>query len=128
MRIDPDWLEEGEDTVTCPVCTIVLDHPVTGCPEGHALCRDCYVQELSQRKRCPTCRHPVELTQLQRCRPLEELIGRMKLCCKHGADDGEGGGGEGAPALVEGGERCIWRGRVSELAGHLADCGYEPVE
>ena len=58
MRIEPAWLEEGKDTATCPLCFLVLDQPTSGCPEGHALCNECYVEELTHRERCPTCRHP----------------------------------------------------------------------
>jgi len=66
LRIEPAWLEEGKDTATCPVCKMVFEQPTSGCPDGHAACKKCYVQELSQRRRCPICRHP---TDESRCAP-----------------------------------------------------------
>jgi hypothetical protein len=176
IPIDTAWLEEGREMAECPVCFMVLEHPTTGCPEGHALCRQCYVAELHKRKECPTCQHATDETRLQRCRPLEGLIGQLRTRCKNGPA-GAGGGEGGAPpsakraklepaqsmsvgdlreelgrggldtkgkkgelavrleehrrsdAGVEGAQRCSWRGRVCELAGHLAEsCLHEPVK
>ena len=71
--IEPAWLEEGQleeqATATCPVCKLVLEQPTSGCPEGHAACNKCYVEELSHRQRCPTCRHP---TDESKCGPSRE--------------------------------------------------------
>ena len=182
MQIEVEWLEDGENTPQCPVCMMLLDKPTSGCPEGHLLCRGCYVESLSTRKKCPICNHPTDETKLVRCRPLEDIILQMRVRCKHGLEvgsapaeaqmeaegDGEGGGesanlellhltawqrawrsisevmrawnggdgaadGGGAHAVHEAGQevadRCSWRGRVCELAGHIAEgCGYEPVE
>lgn len=50
IPIAPEWLVEGEDTATCPVCLMVLVQPTIGCPEGHALCKTCYLQELGHRQ------------------------------------------------------------------------------
>jgi len=91
MKIDPDWLEDGKEIAKCPVCLMVLDQPTVGCPEGHALCRQCYVTELSQRHKCPLCQHLTDASKLQRCRPLEDFIGQLHLRCKHGPKDDEGG-------------------------------------
>ena len=175
VPIDTAWLEEGREMAECPVCFMVLEHPTTGCPEGHALCRQCYVAELHKRKECPTCQHATDETRLQRCRPLEGLIGQLRTRCKNGPA-GAGGVEGGAPpsakraklepaqsmscddlreelgrggldmkgkkgvlaarleehrrndAGVEGAQRCSWRGRVCELAGHLAEsCLHGPV-
>jgi len=97
MLIDPDWLEilvEKKEKATCSVCLMVLEHPTSGCPEGHVFCRQCYVAELCKRKQCPTCRHSTDESRLQRNRPLEEFIGELPTRCKHG--EGEGGGKGGA--------------------------------
>ena len=170
QQIEPSWLEDGKDVAACPVCMFVLEEPTSGCPEGHAFCRACYLKELSRRKRCPSCRHDTDEKTLQRCRPLETLIGKLRLRCKHGPDEAGdgGGGGSGAPplakraklspaesmsaddlrkelgpetegkkgelvaradAVAEGPQRCAWRGRVCELAGHLSEsCALEPVK
>ena len=60
MRLEPAWLEEGRDTATCALCTMVLKEPTSGCPQGHAVCKECYVEELSHRKKCPICRDPTD--------------------------------------------------------------------
>ena len=62
IPVEPACLEdeEGKDTATCPVCANVLQQPTSGCPEGHALCRNCYFSCLAQKKECPICRHPTD--------------------------------------------------------------------
>ncbi|KAJ1494107.1 hypothetical protein T484DRAFT_1766629 [Baffinella frigidus] len=79
IPIAPEWLVEGEDTATCPVCLMVLVQPTIGCPEGHALCKT---------KMCPCCRHATDESRLQKCRLAEELIGRLWMRCKHGEEPG----------------------------------------
>lgn len=64
LLIDPKWLEEGKDLATCGVCKMVLEQPTTGCPEGHAFCRQCYVAELALSKQCPTCGHATKVKPL----------------------------------------------------------------
>jgi hypothetical protein len=126
-RIDPDWLEDfdNKDSVKCPVCYMVTQVPTTGCNEGHSLCRECYVVELSQRQQCPTCRQPTDTSKLHRNRLAEDLIAKMRMRCKH-CQQGEGGwDSEMAPL---GQQWCTWRGQVSEFAAHLAVCGREEVQ
>ena len=60
IPIQPAWLEEGKDMAECPVCWLVLEQPTSGCPEGHALCHQCYVAELHRRKQCPVCSHATD--------------------------------------------------------------------
>ena len=121
MKIDPAWLEDGKDMAVCPVCYKVLHQPTVGCPEGHALCRECYVTELSHRKKCPLCQHPTDVSKLLRCRPLEDLIGHLQMHCKY---EGDGGEADTNLELMQ----CTWRGRVCEFAAHLAEsCAYETV-
>ena len=124
MKIDPAWLEDGKDMALCPVCLMVLDQPTVGCPEGHALCRQCYVTELSRRKKCPLCQHPTDASRLQRCRPFEDILAEMRVRCKHGPE-GEGGEQDTNMELLH----CSWRGKVCELEGHLAhSCAYELMQ
>ena len=101
LRIDPEWLEDGKTMAACPVCDMVLHHPTTGCPEGHALCKTCYVTELSQRKRCPICKERTDKSRLQRCRPLEDLIGQLRLRCKNGRAEVEGVGEDADMELLQ---------------------------
>ena len=37
---------EGKDLATCSVCMLVMENPVSGCPEGHTFCRECYLAWL----------------------------------------------------------------------------------
>jgi hypothetical protein len=60
MQIEPAWLEEGKDTATCTLCMMVLEQPTSGCPNAHALCKECYDRWLMHKKECPTCRHPTD--------------------------------------------------------------------
>ena len=63
VRIDPAWLEEEEhhkNSVTCFVCTHLMEQPTSGCPDGHAACRICYVECLDRKEECPQCRHPTD--------------------------------------------------------------------
>jgi hypothetical protein len=74
MRIDPVWLEEEDhhkDSATCFVCTDLMEQPTSGCPEGHAACRKCYVECLARNKECPQCRHP---TDESKCVPSREPL------------------------------------------------------
>ena len=85
-QIHTAWLEAGKEKVECPVCLLVLDQPTVGCPEGHALCSPCYVDELSRRQQCPVCSHPTDPSRLSRCRPLEDIIADLPLRCKNGPE------------------------------------------
>jgi len=87
--IAPEWLEEGGETAACPVCFMVMKEPTIGCPEGHALCRACYLQVLGYTRYCTICQHPTDASKLQKCRLAEELIGRLWLRCKHGQEEGQ---------------------------------------
>ncbi|KAJ1470992.1 hypothetical protein T484DRAFT_1845638 [Baffinella frigidus] len=120
MKIDPAWLEDGREKATCPVCIMVMERPTAGCPDGHALCLNCYATELSYRKKCPLCQHPTEESFLQRCIPLEEFIGDLRMRCAHGP--------EGANLAPLGERWCSWRGKVCDFQSHLAVCGREEVQ
>ena len=69
IPIQTAWLEEGKDMAECPVCLMMLHEPTVGCPEGHALCRQCFVAELHRRKQCPVCGHA---TDESKCLPSPE--------------------------------------------------------
>ncbi|KAJ1491248.1 hypothetical protein T484DRAFT_1775196 [Baffinella frigidus] len=149
------WLEEGREMAECPGCMLVLDQPTVGCPEGHALCRPCYVAEL----------HKTHLELRLRCKngpedgegegggeggaPPQAKRAKLELAASMGADDlrtelgrlgldAEGERGELVARLEEnrrndagkeGAQRCSWRGRVCDLAGHLSEsCGWEAVK
>ena len=100
---------------------------VNACPHSR-----CYVHSLSGRKNCPICNHPTDESKLVRCRPFEDLIGQLRVRCKHGLEE------ESTPPEAQvvqqddtgqdAAHLCSWRGRVCELQGHLALCGYKPVD
>ncbi|KAJ1492471.1 hypothetical protein T484DRAFT_2945917 [Baffinella frigidus] len=137
----------------------VFVEPTSGCPEGHTFCRQCYESVLaSMQKKCPTCRWPTSTARLVRQRPLEDLVNRTLVRCKHAAvrdaggsgnvDEGpaskrarlaesaerrqEGGDGGAAAADVEAGGvggGCSWTGPLGDVEAHLgSSCGFEPVE
>ena len=113
VGVDPKWLEAGqagEEDCTCGVCLMLMEQPTSGCSEGHCLCKACYLKILQDDKRaCPSCREPTDEGKLQRIRPFESMIGRLRMRCKHG-------------------EVCPWRGTVAELGQHLGStCLLEPV-
>ena len=37
---------EGKDLATCSVFLLVMENPASGCPEGHAFCRECFLAWL----------------------------------------------------------------------------------
>jgi len=80
----------------------VLEIPTSGCPEGHTYCRDCLAKALKKARKCPACRHPVSDSQLRRNRPLEGVINRLRVNCKHASpsqfsDERRGDGGVALP-------------------------------
>ena len=151
-KISPDFLEEGKEMAACPMCRMVLTEPTSGCKEGHAVCKFCYLAELAKTNQCPVCKESTEPDRLQMCGPLNGFIGQLKTRCTNGPKEvGGGGGGGAAPpckkaklekGLDTGGEKgemgddageedtqwCSWRGRLFELPGHLSNsCAYEPA-
>ena len=112
--VDPKWLEAGQDTeedCTCGVCFMLMKEPTSGCPQGHCLCKPCYMAILQGGgpAACPICREPTDEGKLQRIRPLESIIMKLRVRCTLG-------------------EGCPWRGTVAEVARHLgSSCPLEPV-
>ena len=88
MHVEPTWLEDRVDKAICPVCMMVLDQPTVGCPEGHALCRDCYLESLSRKKECPVCYRPTDEVMLRRSQSLQDFVGNLRVRCKHGLEEG----------------------------------------
>ena len=73
----------------------VFVEPTSGCPQGHACCHTCYESVLaSEQKKCPTCRYPTSTANLVRLRPLEDLLNKTLVKCKH-AKVGEDGAAQG---------------------------------
>ncbi|KAJ1486064.1 hypothetical protein T484DRAFT_1791157 [Baffinella frigidus] len=103
----------------CPWCAVALDQPTAGSPEEDVgFCRQCHVVELSS----------------------DYIVGQLFVNCQNGLEQSDGEGGapprakraklEPATAMSthEEVQRCSWRGRVCELAGHLLEsCEYEPL-
>ena len=113
VGVDPKWLEEGqenEEDCTCGVCFMLMEEPTCGCPDGHCLCKACYLMILEGGSRvCPTCREPTDEGKMQRIRPLESIIGKLRVRCTYG-------------------EGCSWRGTVADLAAHMgSSCPLAPI-
>ncbi|KAJ1471200.1 hypothetical protein T484DRAFT_1845078, partial [Baffinella frigidus] len=97
QRIHPSQLETPDtEKFTCPVCLMVLEHPSAGCPEGHLSCKQCLLDSAS----CPICKHPTtDERSLFLCRMTEKRIWRLRIRCRHGAEEGAGA------------QTCAWRAR-----------------
>jgi len=144
-KISLEFLEEDTEMAACPVCKMVLDEPTSGCPEGHVVCRSCYLTELAKKQQCPVCKFATEQSRLQYCRPLENCIGKLQSRCTNGWKGREGGGGGAPPpskrAKLEPDSKvdhkdpgeeetqwCSWRGLVCDLPAHLAtSCAHETL-
>jgi len=89
--LDPCWLvEKPPDDFICQVCMNVLQQPTSGCPEGHCYCKECYVkalQNIGGNRSCPSCRYPTCESRLVRCRPLENLVGKLQTRCANAVLD-----------------------------------------
>ena len=101
----------------------VFVEPTSGCPQGHACCSTCYESVLaSEQKKCPTCRHPTSTANLVRLRPLEDLLNKTLVKCKH-ADAGEDGAarnGDQGPVNTQPPRACK-RAKISASAAGPAE-------
>jgi len=157
VDIDPAWLDSSEQDARdyiCNVCEMVLKDPVSGCSQGHEICRACYRKHFAAcdarnaTKRCPFCNEATGHEKLQKVRKLSVQIPLLDLRCKHGRhtkqDPGEaetpptkirktqGASRQGSsPAKAAQQEEkmyCAWTGKVGDLGEHLAyECPLEPV-
>ena len=107
------------------ICLNVLDVPTSGCPEGHTYCRECFRKVMQKQRRCPACRHPLSEAQLQRNRPLEGMIARLRLRCKHAEHEGDDKVAASAPGEVPGHKPCA-EVTADELRSELRAGGLDP--
>ena len=114
-------LDPLNEDLVCVLCHDVMQKPTTVCSEGHTYCRDC-VDSLPLPRRCPMCRSDV-LQTLMLNRPLQNMIGRLRVKCKHASnsDDEPASNRQRTEdgACARGG--CMWTGTIDTLAAHLAD-------
>jgi hypothetical protein len=107
------------------ICLNVLDVPTSGCPEGHTYCHECFRKVMQKQRRCPACRHPLSEAQLQRNRPLEGMIARLRLRCKHAEHEGDDKVAASAPGEVPGHKPCA-EVTADELRSELRAGGLDP--
>ena len=114
-------LDPLNEDLVCALCHDVMQRPTTACNEGHTYCRDC-IDNVPSPRRCPMCRSEA-LPTLMLNRPLQNMIGRLRVQCKHAAssDDEPASNRQRTEdgACARGG--CVWTGTLDTLAAHLAD-------
>ena len=129
-----------DDNLTCSLCLNVYDKPSTACANGHVYCLKCLTNAKRRSNACPDCRQPmIDPPPLNR--PLQNLIGGLKIKCVH-SDSKEGDGDQHQPPssrrrttesgeAVEGEEKelevCAWEGPVSEYHRHVKSCPFRIV-
>ena len=127
------FLSPPAEDLICPICTDVLESPVSACGEGHSFCDDCLRKCVcrTDSPKCPTCRAEVPKGQpMVKNILVKNLIGAMPVRCPHGIP-AEGGAPKRqrceTTSTASGGERCAWTGKHSELATHLKTCSFVEV-
>ena len=87
--IDPDCLVQDCHASECLICCGIMVKPVSGCPEGHCLCKTCYEEAIEFSDRCPTCRwSPVKTETLVPNRIAEQMINDSAIRCEKTPDAG----------------------------------------
>merc|ERR1711871_379045 len=116
QKMDPSRFVDVDSRVVeellCPVCGTVPtgdDEPLQ-LPCQHMFCRGCIERALVRKGECPVCRTPVQPSDLRTSRPIANVISRLKVACEY-VD-------RGCPDHVE----------ISELARHVSECSYAPVQ
>lgn len=114
-------LDPLNEDLVCALCHDVIQRPTTVCSEGHTYCREC-VENVPPPRRCPMCRCDV-LPTLMLNRPLQNMISRLRVQCKHAVSSGDEPASNRQRtddgACARGG--CTWTGTIETLAAHLAD-------
>lgn len=114
---DPDWFVDRDShyvqSLLCSVCLLVVrdaaesHNSSTGLDAcGHVFCADCIEKSLSNKSECPTCRRPLNKSQVKPAMLIRRLVMESKIKCTLG---------------------CGWTGELGKagygLDGHLnKDC------
>ena len=133
-----------DENLTCSICRGVYDKPSTACSNGHVYCLGCLSETKKRSNACPGCRQEM-FNPAPPIRPLENLIGGLKLCCENSVpkkteDDRQeppatrrrttesGEAVEGDKKKGEEEEVCKWQGLVSEYRQHMKSCPFRIVK
>ncbi len=103
--------EDMDSLVTCPICSELLDDPVT-CQYRHPFCRACILTWLSKERTCPLGRESEGVLTVDKLLPpCEEVVVTLNsvlVCCSY------------APS------GCPWTGPFEEAASHIDPCQFQP--
>ena len=86
--IHPDLLvlEEDSEDKTCGVCLGVLVDPATCAKQCPPVCSACWVSEIRDVGKCPTCGDGVaDQSQLHELDHSQAMIAKLRMRCKHAA-------------------------------------------
>ena len=127
--VDASGERRVDENLLCPLCLDVLDDPVSGAC-GHAACRECLAQHLSNQSDCPQCRAALSENALVPNVIVRSMVSELRLVCPNNPVPEEPAAkrarGE-AGAVVVDGALCDWQGKCETLAAHRATCPREMV-
>lgn len=127
--VDASGERRVDENLLCPLCLDVLDDPVSGAC-GHASCRECLAQHLSNHSDCPQCRGALSENALVPNVIVRSMVSELRLVCPNNPIPEEPAAkrarGE-AGAVVVDGSLCNWQGKCETLAAHRATCPREIV-
>ena len=138
-----------DENLTCSLCWGVYAKPSAACSNGHVYCLGCLSKAKERSHACPDCRQDM-LEPAPPIRPLENLIGKLQLCCENSVpkktkqddrhrqeppatrrrttESGEAVEGDKERKAEEKEEVCEWQGLVSEYRRHIESCPFRIVQ
>lgn len=126
--IPDDRAQEDILDTTCAICHKIAINPKT-CMRDHLFCHTCIHTHLQTSSICPgdtSHKHPLTRVNIFPSRIAQRLISRLTIRCENN--------GAAVKAYVGGVRKrtrqkvgCKWSGRVSELEGHVEQCGFRFV-
>jgi hypothetical protein len=125
--VDASGERRVDENLLCPLCLDVLDDPVSGgC--GHAACRECLGQHLSNQSDCPQCRAALSENALVPNVIVRSMVSELRCVCPNNPIPEEPAAkrarGEAGAVDVN---VCNWQGKCETLAAHRATCPREIV-
>ncbi len=126
--VDASGERRVDENLLCPLCLDVLDDPVSGAC-GHASCRECLAQHLSNHSDCPQCRGALSENALVPNVIVRSMVSELNLVCPNNPSSEEEPAakrarGEAGAVDVN---VCNWQGKCDTLAAHRATCPREIV-
>ena len=125
--VDASGERRVDENLLCPLCLDVLDDPVSGAC-GHAACRECLAQHLSNQSDCPQCRAALSQNALVPNVIVRSMVSELRLVCPNNPIPEEPAAkrarGEAGAVDVN---VCNWQGKCDTLAAHRATCPREII-